>query len=30
LKEVFGEIGGQKESVDYRGEHALPPGRTPR
>src|SRR6266513_971910 len=21
LKEVFGEIGGQKESVDYRGEH---------
>ena len=30
LKEVFGEIGGQRESVDYRGDHALPSGRTPR
>jgi len=30
LKEVFSEIGGQKESVDYRGEHALPPGRPQR
>ncbi|MEK6405596.1 MAG: SPFH domain-containing protein [Acidobacteriota bacterium] len=30
LKEVFGEIGGQKESVDYRGEHMLPAGRTQR
>jgi regulator of protease activity HflC (stomatin/prohibitin superfamily) len=30
LKEVFGEIGGQRESVDYRGEQVLPVGRTPR
>jgi len=30
LKEVFGEIGEQRESVDYRGANALPPGRTQR
>jgi regulator of protease activity HflC (stomatin/prohibitin superfamily) len=30
LKEVFGDIGGQQGTADYRGEHALPPRRSER